>query len=199
MRYTLIFSVLILISALILSVLPVNGEIDVYDKSMRLHVIANSDSEKDQELKLKVRDAILSNFEKYLDGVNDIEKAKEILTSKLRDIEVVASATIGENGFYYPVSAEICEEYYPVRTYENVSLPAGTYTSLKVKIGKAEGENWWCVLFPPLCTSAASSKDTLIKAGFTPNQVRFITETEEEEIVIKFKIVEFFKKVFIKK
>ena len=121
-----------------------------YKGIIRLHVIANSDSEFDQELKLKVRDEIISTVGD-LNRKKSLSESREWLESQLDDIEKTAEAVIRENGCNYGASAELGVRWIPEKTYGDMHFPAGNYEALTVTLGKGEGENWWCVLFPPLC------------------------------------------------
>ena len=122
---------------------------------LRLHVIANSDSPEDQALKLKVRDAILEKGENIFDGSVTRENAQEKIEKEKKILEETAKKVIEENGFDYDVEITVTEEYFTTRTYENVTLPAGNYMAVRVLIGESAGQNWWCVMFPPLCLPAA--------------------------------------------
>lgn len=175
-----------------IAVLPINGEGEIYDKVIRLHILANSDSEEDQNIKLLVRDELLEYVSCLIADTNDIESAKALISEHLDDIKTVAENVIIENGFNYTANAEIGYEIYPERGYDGLKLPAGEYCSLRVSIGKAAGHNWWCVLFPPLCLSASKPKDVLVQAGFTQDQVRILTESENPKYVLRFKILEIF-------
>ena len=177
------------------SVLPVNGEAEIYDDMIRLHVLANSDSEEDQALKLKVRDAVLEEAEKIC--ASNSEEAYVKTKKALEILERAAETKIKEEGYDYPVSVVLGEEKYPEREYDGFTLPEGTYTSLRVLIGEAEGKNWWCVLYPPLCTASAEKReDVFIAAGFTDEQYKTITESNNKTYKIKFKIAEIIKDLF---
>ena len=186
--------VILLVVMMAMSFLPVHGEQEVYDTVVRLHVLANSDSEEDQALKLTVRDAVLEAAAPYLEGCTTQEEAVQSLTLHLSDLEAVAAETIVAEGYNYPVTVLLGEEEYPTRTYESCAFPAGTYVSLRVCIGEAEGQNWWCCLFPPLCLSAATAKsdneDAFIQVGLTKDQYGIITETEKTKYKVRFKILE---------
>ncbi len=161
---------------------------ELSDKLIRLHVIANSDSEIDQELKLKVRDGIL-DFAENLE-VKDRDDAENIIFESLSAIEKVAEDIVLENGFEYRVQAELCREKYDTRNYDGFSLPAGEYTSLIITIGEGKGKNWWCVLFPPFCLAAAESfEEVAVLGGLSGEEVALITEADEGYI-IKFKVIE---------
>ena len=140
----------------ICNILPIHGEEKIYESVVRLHVLANSDSEEDQTLKLKVRDAILSYVSPLVIDSQCKEAAIEILQGELENIEKEAKRIVVEQGYEYNVEVTLTLEDYPTRNYEAMSFPSGEYVSLRVLIGEAEGQNWWCVLFPPLCLSAAS-------------------------------------------
>ena len=111
-------------------------------------------------------------------------------------ISLTANNVLSENNFDYTATVTLTEEYYPRRSYEGFTLPAGTYTSLKIELGKAEGKNWWCVLFPQVCIGSAKPQEALAEVGFTANQIRLLTEQEETEYVVKFKIVEILEGIF---
>lgn len=196
-RALIIFTVLCLLTGISRSILPVNGEVGVYDKIVRLHVIANSDSDEDQALKLKVRDAVLEMTRQFLSSDADVDTAKEILAANKDRLLSACRECISANGYDYPVEIEFSMENYPVRQYEDVTLPSGDYFSVRVNIGRAEGQNWWCVLFPPLCIGAAKNhSDTMIEAGLTKNEVDMLTDNDDGKYVLKFRIVEFFRSIF---
>ena len=187
--------ILLCILALI-SVLPVHGEQEIYDSVVRLHVLANSDSERDQALKLLVRDRIIEVTSPMLEGCESREQAIDLLSQNANVLQQAAQDTVREQGYDYPVTVLLGEETYPTRKYENCCFPSGTYVSLRVCIGEAEGKNWWCVLFPPLCLSAASAEDeqdnedAFISVGLTGEQYKVITETENVKYRIRFKVLE---------
>ena len=174
---------------LLCSFMPSFEEAQIYDKVLRLHVIASSDLQEDQALKLKVRDAILE-YTKDVPNITGIENAREYYAQRLDEIKDVAQETVDKEGKGQDVQVSLGYEYYPTRTYEDISLPAGEYLSLRVMIGGGAGQNWWCVLYPPICLSAASAEEELVSAGFTPEQMQIITEGESTRYKIKFKILE---------
>ncbi|MBR3614358.1 MAG: stage II sporulation protein R [Clostridia bacterium] len=163
----------------------------------RLHILANSDSKLDQDLKLKVRDAIIEHMNSQ--SFSNTNKS-EVINSVRNNLEIykqIAEDTIEEAGFYYPVSIEIGNFYFPTKIYGNISLPAGYYDALRIKIGNAEGQNWWCSLFPPLCFVDISSgiideesKENL-KENLSEEEFAIITNNSET-IKLKFKILEIF-------
>ncbi len=190
----------ILIAFVIISVSPVNGEETIYTDMIRLHVLADSDEKDQQELKLKVRDVVLERVTELTKDVTDKDKAFEIIANNLEELSEAGKKVVVENGYTHAVKAEIGKETYPEREYEGFVLPAGEYFSLKVKIGSAEGKNWWCVLFPPLCTTVAEDRaDAFVATGFTGEQYKTITETQNVRYKIKFKILEAFEEIFREK
>lgn len=124
---------------------------------LRLHVIANSDSDDDQKLKIKVRDSILSELQTGLSGISSAAQAKQYVSSKFENIKQSADYTIHENGYSYSAKVFIQNRYFPAKTYGDLTFPAGYYDALCVEIGKADGHNWWCVLFPSLCFEDATT------------------------------------------
>ena len=186
--------VVLLLSLMALSFLPVHGEQEIYDTVVRLHVLANSDSEADQALKLTVRDAVLAATAPLVENCTTRAEAIETLNAHLADLEAEAEAVIAAEGYDYPVTVLLGEEEYPTRTYESCAFPAGTYVSLRVLIGEGEGQNWWCCLFPPLCLSAATAKedneDAFVQVGLTKDQYGIITETGKTKYKVRFKILE---------
>lgn len=193
MKNKILISIITLILLFgILTVLPIHGESEIYSDVLRLHVIASSDSEADQALKLLVRDAVLLEAQPLLDGVYDRKKAESIISENLELFKATAEKAIRENGYNYPVSVELGKEEYPTKSYESCCFPAGEYTSLRILIGEASGQNWWCVLFPPLCLSAATDADAFASVGITDGQYQIITESENPKYKIRFKILESF-------
>ena len=171
------------------SIIPTESEYQIYDSCVRLHVIANSDTEEDQELKLKVRDELLNYISKY--EVKTKAEALSMMKKERDSLEEMAKRVVNENGYNYDIKIEIGLENYPRREYEEFALPAGEYTSVRVIIGEGKGQNWWCVLYPPLCTGAALSydKDACIEVGLTSSQYDLITGSKGK-YKVKFKLVE---------
>ncbi|MPN11638.1 hypothetical protein SDC9_158942 [bioreactor metagenome] len=118
---------------------------------IRFHVLANSDSVEDQRVKIKVRDAIVSYLAPYLKDVSDADLARQIITERQDEMTDVARRVLVANGANYSVKTEVGIFDFPVKSYGDLTLPAGKYEAARVLLGKAEGKNWWCVLFPPLC------------------------------------------------
>lgn len=186
----------LLIFAAISPFFPALSDFGLYDNVIRLHVIANSDTDEDQAEKLRVRDAVLDFVDGALTASNKAD-AKDELERILPEIESAAGAILPDGR---AVKAVITNERYPRKSYGAVTLPAGTYTSLRVIIGDGEGHNWWCVLFPKMCTRPAVSGEALerefVDAGFTPSQYRIITDSSDRRYTVKFRIIEIIKSLF---
>lgn len=175
----------------LLGFLPIHSEAAIYDNVLRLHVLANSDSNEDQTLKLEVRDRILEETATLFKDCKTKDEAREAVESNLDKIREIAEQTVREAGYEYGVSVSLGEEEYPTKNYEECCFPAGEYLSLRVMIGEAEGENWWCVLFPPLCIDAAGeSREVFAEVGLTDEQYSFITETDNPKYKVRFKLLE---------
>ncbi len=159
---------------------------------LRLHVIANSDSVVDQNLKLAVRDALLAEGVEIFNGSVNIQNAIEKINPELERLKKTAKAVISERGFDYAVKITLSREYFTTRTYETVTLPAGEYLALRVVIGKGEGKNWWCVMFPPMCISAAEETDKLENI-LTQDEVTLVKKSPKFEP--RFKIVELYETI----
>ena len=164
------------------------------DKVVRLHVLANSDSEADQALKRKVRDSVLEAASAILEGCPDRETAEQRLSAALPEIEDAARARIAAEGGKQTVTAELRPTVFPTREYEDFTLPAGEYLALRVVLGEGEGHNWWCVVFPPLCAETTSSlSQTAMAAGLTEDDIALITESDGYQL--KFKTLELWEKL----
>lgn len=184
-------ALLLLLFALVLAVCPVAGEERVYRDVIRLHILAASDGDADQADKLAVRDAILSTWGDLFRGLSDRAEAEAALTPALRDaIRSTAETTLAGRGRPAPVSVTLSEENYPTRDYGSLSLPAGRYLSLRVVIGAGEGRNWWCVLFPPLCTAASVEG---VPLGLSDAEYRLVTEGKKS---VRFKTLELLSRWF---
>ena len=163
---------------------------ELADKVVRLHVLANSDSEEDQALKLRVRDAVLEQATAILEQSADRREAESRLRGQLLELERIAAKEIAAEGYDYPVTVNLENTDFPTKEYDGFTLPAGEYLALRVIIGEGKGQNWWCVVFPPLCTAASADVPaSALAAGFSEEEVRLITE-ENQGYVLKFKAVE---------
>ena len=171
---------------------------DIADSVFRLHVIANSDSKEDQELKIQVRDELLSYMNTLAKDCSSKEEVVELAKEHQEEFKQIAEQTIAKNGFSYPVTIEIGDSDFPTKTYGDIALPAGTYEALRVQIGDAKGQNWWCVMFPPLCFVDVSSgvvpdeSKEEIKESLNEEEYSLISQTDDNKINFKFKLVEFF-------
>lgn len=191
MKYLVIVTALILALCLFCGFMPSASDMAVYENTVRLHVLANSDSTHDQSVKLLVRDAVLAEIRAITENASDAEEACEMLANGLDRIRKLCEKTLAELGEEIPVTVCLSEEKYPTRAYGEVRLPAGRYRSLRIALGEAEGQNWWCVLYPALCTDVAKTEASFIRTGFTPDQVEVLTGAEKPKYKIKFKILEF--------
>ena len=191
MQKKVIVVVLVLMAVLlVIGLFPVHGEAKIYDSVVRLHVLANSDSEEDQARKLKVRDAVLEQATETLRGADSQAEASRRLTDILPELEETARVVITANGYDYGVRAELAETSFPTKEYDGFALPAGEYLALRVLIGEAAGQNWWCVVSPPLCTAAAADlPQTAADAGMSDDDLGLITE-ENPGYVLKFRSLE---------
>ena len=171
----------------------------VSDKIIRLHVIANSDSPEDQALKLKVRDEIIKNISPKFENLKNIEEVKSVISDNLTEIENIAASVIETNGKSYKIVAKLGSFDFPTKVYGNITLPAGKYQALDVVIGRGEGKNWWCVMFPPLCfidiAHGVSPEDATkkLKAALTEDEYKLVISAKTGKnipVKIRFKIVE---------
>jgi stage II sporulation protein R len=200
---------------------------DISGKLIRFHVIANSDNEEDQNLKLKVRDKVLEYVQPLLRDSKNIEESREILNKENKKILDIAREVIKENGYNYSVESTLDKENFPVKTYGNITLPQGEYEAYRIIIGTGEGQNWWCVMFPPICfvditkgevayeeTEEEMKKvldddefnmvDNTNSENISSEKIEEIKEvndvladnTEDDNVVIKFKIEDILKNLF---
>ncbi|MDI3480626.1 MAG: stage sporulation protein [Tepidanaerobacteraceae bacterium] len=172
---------------------------EISGKIIRLHIIANSDCPEDQALKLRVRDDIIKAFDNKIEGIDDIDASREYIKTHLKDIEQIALQEIKKSGKDYSVKVVFGKFMFPVKTYGYITLPAGEYEALRVIIGKGEGANWWCVLFPPLCfvdiTHGLTSEEAKTRLHTVLSErelaaVETASSPEEIPIQVRFKIVE---------
>ena len=166
---------------------------DISSSVFRLHVIANSDSEEDQNLKLIVRDKILEYMNSISDDIHSKEDLLLLLNEKLPVLEEIAKQTIIDNGYDYDVSLEIGTFSFPTKNYGDITLPPGFYDALRVKIGSASGKNWWCVMFPPLCfvdvTTGIVPEESkqIIKENLSDEEYSLISDSSSSNKQFKFK------------
>lgn len=167
------------------------------DKTLRLHVVANSDGAEDQAQKLRVRDHVLKTVSDLTSNCNTLEETEVVIGSHLEDIQCSAQELLREEGSAYSVKVTLCQEEFMTRDYDGFSLPAGTYHSLRVVIGSGQGKNWWCVVFPSLC--AASSVEefeaSARQGGYEENEISLIRK-KESRFYVQFKMVEILRGLF---
>lgn len=185
-----------LLTGLLLAIVAISPQKEVngiQEKITRLHILANSDSNSDQALKLFVRDSLIENAH-ILDGDY---ATKNITPETLKSVETIAQQAVYEKGYTYPVKAETVKMYFDTRVYDGFALPAGRYDAVRVLIGEGKGKNWWCVLFPPLCTPLAQGNVEQVAkdAGLTGEEIGLITQ-DGQVYALKFKVAEWFGELF---
>jgi stage II sporulation protein R len=179
----IIFS--ILLATLFIAVIPTEAEGMIYEDTVRIHILANSDLDIDQNLKLEIRDLLLDKYSDSLKNLSSTKEAEDVLSALIPYIEFDAESYIKQAGFDYNVTATLVTEWYDTRYYEDFTLPQGYYSSLKVIIGEGEGKNWWCVMYPPMCLDVAT--DDRLNNGYTESELSLI---RGEKMKVKFKILE---------
>ena len=190
-RFCLMLCTVVLAAACVISVIQFAADCEnVRRDVLRLHVVADSDSEADQKLKLLVRDEVLKKGEEIFDGTVTADEAEMIIIPKTHELKAAAESILRQNGCNNSVEITVGEEYFATRCYENFTMPAGVYTAVRVNIGSAKGQNWWCVMFPPLCLPAVSAD---ADAFFTEDEMKVISSSPEYEP--RFKIVEIIEKI----
>ncbi len=184
-------AVMVLMATLFIAVIPTEAEGAVYEDTVRLHILAESDSAEDQAMKIAVRDAVLAEFGTRLRAAECAEDARSALLMTVGEIEEFCAAELARQGYDKEVSVSLVEEWYETREYRDFTLPAGLYTSLKIVIGEGEGQNWWCVMYPPMCLDLAC--DTAAVDGYTAEERVLISGNGYRA---KFKILELISSAF---
>ncbi len=192
MKRKLAFGFSILLIALIIAVLPISGEEKIYDDVIRLHILAESDSEEDQAVKLLVRDAVIEEYGTALSRYPDQESAADAARALIPAITATAEETLHAAGHHVPVQVTLTEEEYPRRDYGTFSLPAGSYLSMRILLGDAEGQNWWCVMYPPLCLDTALDGD----AHLSDAEWGLLHTSRKGKYTPRFKLLEFLENIF---
>lgn len=196
---------------------------EVKDSLIRFHVIANTDNEEDQNLKIKVKNKVIEYLYPYLNDSKSLDESRQIIKDRMQEVKKLAEQVIKDNNYKYKIQVELSRENFPDKSYGNITLPQGSYEAFRIIIGDGQGRNWWCVMFPPLCfvdESKAeveydktedrinSKKDSLnleMKSNSDKNKSEELDkendkendkEKKEDNIQIKFKIVEIFKNLF---
>ncbi len=165
---------------------------DIPNHVLRLHVLANSDSDADQTLKLKVRDRIVAESAGLFDGASSREEAEKTASENLQKLQDAAQQEVYRDGYRYPVHVYLTNMYFTTRQYDTITLPAGTYDALRVVIGSGAGHNWWCVIFPPLCLPAAEKRADL-QDVLNPNELRIVDGSNS--YIVRFKTLEAYEQV----
>lgn len=171
---------------------------DISNSVFRLHVLANSDSKEDQDLKYKVRDSLLNYMNSICNNCSNKEEAISLVEKNKDMFKQVALDTIHNEGYNYDVNINIGNFDFPTKTYGDISLPAGSYDALRVEIGEAKGQNWWCVMFPPLCFVDVSSgivpdeSKEILNENLTDEEFSIVSDTSNKNVKFKFKLLEFF-------
>lgn len=173
--FILITVLAVLLIAINLATAGKDGDNDVNADYLRIHIRANSNSDADQSVKYEVKAAVVEALTPKLAGVSSKQEAMEIIRENLSLIDEIGTATLEEHGYFYGAKARLCEEDFPTRTYGELTLSGGVYDALIVDLGSGEGDNWWCVVFPPLC---------------------FVADGEGEKVTYKSLIAEWFDKIF---
>ena len=187
--------ILLLLITTIFCAVPTEAEAEIYEDTVRLHILANSDSEEDQNLKLIIRDRLLEKYGAVLSSADNKADACRITEESLSDIERDAEKWLLELGYDYKVKATLGTEWYDTRDYGDFSLPSGYYTSLKIVIGKGEGKNWWCVMYPPLCNELATDSELSDDAVIDYSRAE-ISLIKGGRYKIKFKALEAISRLF---
>ena len=183
-KYVKFLIVCLIALAVLSSVSLLRDYVHLHRNILRLHVVAASDSGEDQDVKLMVRDRVLSYLNEQIPVGTDKDTAQDLIAERLHQIQIVANDVLQEEGFAHTAEVTLTKEAFPERAYETFSLPAGVYDSLRIRIGNAEGRNWWCVIFPSLCLSATSEgfESTAVSAGFSGSLTGTISRQEGYEI-----------------
>ncbi len=195
MKTLLSFIISFLLAVLVCAAMPTDGEEAVYTDVVRLHVLANSDTAEDQNLKIAVRDCLLSTYGETLSSFCNSKEAQAFLTASLSEVQKIVEDFLEEEGASRTVTVEVKEEYFETRAYEDVTLPAGTYTALTVTLGEGKGQNWWCVLYPALCTEGAFGERVSAEDAFTNSEYKLITKSG---YALKFRTLEVLGSLFQK-
>lgn len=189
-KYITYFMLSLLLAGIAVTLPFFNSCEELYDDVLRVHILAASDSAADQSLKLAVRDRVVGECSNYFDGCADKDEALSITQKHLKEIEHVAEDEIRRRGFRYPVHAEVSQLRFDTRYYEDFTLPAGVYDSLRLTIGEGKGKNWWCVIYPSLCVGAASADE--MRESLDEGEYSVVTA---DRFDLRFKIVEVFEDV----
>ncbi len=189
-------AIIAFVLTVIYSVIPFQAVCaEIPNDVFRFHILANSESDEDQVLKLKVRDKVLEKTKILFDTANSKSDAEEFVKANLGTIEEIAQNEVYKNGYNYPVKAEIVNMHFDTRYYESYTLPAGMYDALRITIGNAKGHNWWCVMYPSICISTIDEGKNRAKDALSDDEYSVVTD---DKVEYKFFIVELFQKIFVR-
>lgn len=189
-------AIIAFVLTVIYSVIPFQAVCaEIPNNVFRFHILANSDSEEDQALKLKVRDKVLEKTKTLFDTANSKSDAEEFVKANLETIEEIAQNEVYKNGYNYPVKAEVVNMHFDTRYYESYTLPSGMYDALRITIGNAKGHNWWCVMYPSICISTVDEGKDRAKDALSDDEYSVVTD---DKVEYKFFIVELFQKIFVR-
>lgn len=189
-------AIIAFVLTVIYSVIPFQAVCaEIPNDVFRFHILANSDSEEDQALKLKVRDKVLERTKILFDTANSKSDAEKFVKANLETIEEIAQNEVYKNGYNYPVKAEVVNMHFDTRYYESYTLPSGMYDALRITIGNAKGHNWWCVMYPSICISTVDEGKDRAKDALSDDEYSVVTD---DKVEYKFFIVEFFQKIFVR-
>ena len=185
MKEIIKWTALLLVFVLVVTLADVMSDRQkLHDSLIRLHVVGATDAETDQEVKLKVRDAVTGWLQEKMAGIHHAEKARASVREHLSQIEAIANQTLSEEGFTDKATVSFLEESFPRREYDTFTLPSGVYHSLRIRIGEGSGQNWWCVVFPTLClgTTVEDMRHTAVSSGFDDTLAGTLTGEKEYEL-----------------
>lgn len=189
-------AIIAFVLTVIYSVIPFQAVCaEIPNDVFRFHILANSDSEEDQALKLKVRDKVLERTKILFDTANSKSDAEKFVKANLETIEEIAQNEVYKNGYNYPVKAEVVNMHFDTRYYESYTLPSGMYDALRITIGNAKGHNWWCVMYPSICISTVDEGKDRAKDALSDDEYSVVTD---DKVEYKFFIVELFQRIFVR-
>lgn len=189
-------AIIAFVLTVIYSVIPFQAVCaEIPNDVFRFHILANSDSEEDQALKLKVRDKVLEKTKILFDTANSKSDAEKFVKANLETIEKIAQNEVYKNGYNYPVKAEVVNMHFDTRYYESYTLPSEMYDALRITIGNAKGHNWWCVMYPSICISTVDEGKDRAKDALSDDEYSVVTD---DKVEYKFFIVELFQKIFVR-
>ncbi|WP_373897925.1 stage II sporulation protein R [Haloimpatiens sp. FM7315] len=201
MKKVIIFILCVFMGMMVINNVKAQDEMimekNIQDKLIRFHVIANTDTKEDQNLKLKVKDEVIKYIQPKLENCKSINESREVLKKNDSKIIKIAENIIKQEGFDYDVKSSLSKENFPIKTYGNITLPAGEYEAYRIIIGNGKGHNWWCVMFPPLCfvditrgEVSYNKTESEMKKVLSKDEYNLVDNTCKEEIKLKFKLLD---------